>query len=95
MVRILWRNQQYLLTERRVVARFGPRRRHFRQMALTDAEVSRVVPFSGSVATVMLRSRGDGTVMTLHCLEKAETLLRILEGLDGGLGKPVDSPMFS
>jgi hypothetical protein len=31
----------------------------------------------------------------LHCLEKAETLLRILEGLDGGLGKPVDSPMFS
>jgi hypothetical protein len=64
-------------------------------MALTDAEVFRVMPFSGSVATVILRSRTDGTVLTLHCLEGAEILLRILAGLDWSPGKPVDSPMFS
>lgn len=95
MARVLWRNRQYLLTDRRVVARFGSRRRHLRQMALTDAEVFRVVPFSGSVATVILCSRTDGTVLTLHCLEGAEILLRILAGLDWSPGKAVDSPMLS
>lgn len=87
--RLLWRWERYVLTDRRVWVTHGLLARHVEQMLLTDVEIFRVLSMSGSLATVQLRSRKTGVVVTLYCLEGASVLV---EALDGGAGgKPVDS----
>jgi hypothetical protein len=91
--RLLWRWDFYLLTDRRIWVRRGLLGRHVEWLALVDVEIHRVTPLSGSLATVQLRSRHTGTVLTLYCLEGAAALIGFL--LPAAGGKPVDSPACS
>ncbi|APG23687.1 hypothetical protein A7E75_00600 [Syntrophotalea acetylenica] len=92
LARWRWRHQRYWLTDRRLVARRGPRPGQVREMPLADVEIRAVVPLGGHIASVRLRSRISGAALTLQCLEGADVLVRLLGAGNGNGGKPVDTP---
>ncbi|ABA88462.2 hypothetical protein Pcar_1213 [Syntrophotalea carbinolica DSM 2380] len=75
-----WWRISYLVTDRRIWLRCGLRGHRVRQLALEDVELYGVMPVSGSVATVQLRSRTDGSILTLYCLEDAAILVALIRG---------------
>ncbi|MGE4543853.1 MAG: PH domain-containing protein [Pedobacter sp.] len=87
--RLLWRGERYLLTDSRICIRSGFGGRHKQQIPLDDVEIHRVIPLSGSLATIQLRSRVTGAVSTMYCLEGASVLVGFFAS--GSRGKPVDS----
>lgn len=89
--RFFWRYQRYWLTDRRLVVRNGPSRRHVKQLAVKDVEACKISPLSGSVVTIRLRSRADGATATLYCLEGGADIFRTLGEKEFCKGNPVDS----
>lgn len=81
MARWLWRWTAYLMTDRRIWVRSGLQGHRVQQLALEDVELYGVLPVSGGVATVQLRSRMDGVILTLHCLEGAAILVALIRGV--------------
>jgi hypothetical protein len=81
MARMSWRYQRYWLTDRGLFARCGFLGKRLNYIAIGDVVVHKVLPLSGSVATVQARSRVDGSRVTMHCLEGADMFLRSLENL--------------
>lgn len=78
--RLSWRGERYLLTDRWLRVRKAWQGWRLQRWPLDEVETDRVVSMSGSVETVRLRSRRNGKLLTLHCLEEAGALLRALEG---------------
>lgn len=75
VARLLWRWERYLLTDHRVCINGGLFGRRKEQFSLGEVEILRVIPLSGSLATVQLRSRVTGAVSTLYCLEGASVFV--------------------
>ena len=78
VARCFWRWERYMLTDSRIRIRCGWLGRHEEQLTLPDVELYRVVPLAGSLATVRLRSRVSGKILTLHCLEGASIFVGFL-----------------
>ncbi len=94
VARFLWRWERYLLTDQRVCIHRGLFGRRKQEFSRGEVEILRVIPLSGSLATVQLRSRVTGAVSVLHCLEGASVFVGFFL-LRGSGGKPVDSPVGS
>lgn len=76
------------MTDRRIWVRSGVQGHRVQQLALEEVELYGVLPVSGGVATVQLRSRMDGAILTLHCLEDAAILVALIRGVVAG-GNPL------